>query len=423
MTKINLLYDISVLGAAAVDNRSRTGVYAVIKNLVNGLADNPEIDLTLTSEPELMKFSLSCYKNSSFRNAGFKAHQDILCNYDSQDECGTTRKNLNYLRRFLLRASNICNHKKINVDIFHSTFFKIPDFIQNIPDIKKVITIYDLIPILHPEYFTESRPEFFKTIIKSIKSENYVISISQSTRNDLCNYLPSVSPDNVKVIYPAASSLFHKVNDQVRINFVKNKYKIPNEPYILSLCTLEPRKNIALLIRAFRSLIETEKIPLNLVLVGGKGWKYDSIFAEISKNKSKNRIFLTGYALDGDLASIYSGAMMFVYPSIFEGFGLPPLEAMQCEIPVITSNASSLPEVVGDAGIMVDPHDQDGLAQSILNLFKDSNLRATLSQRSKKQAAKFNWKNNIDETVDFYKEILRPKQQSCLEGIEALNDR
>ena len=183
---------------------------------------------------------------------------------------------------------------------------------------------------------------------------------------------------------------------------LKKKYGIPDAPYILSLCTLEPRKNIDQIIRAFAKLVNESQIQeLNLVLVGPKGWMFDKIFDAIATNTTvKNKIFITGFIPDEDLASIYSEAMMFVYPSFYEGFGLPPLEAMQCGTPVITSNVSSLPEVVGDAGIMVSPRDLDELCQAMLTVYKNPSLRQEMSEKSLHRASKFSWSRCALETAE-----------------------
>jgi glycosyltransferase involved in cell wall biosynthesis len=224
----------------------------------------------------------------------------------------------------------------------------------------------------------------------------------------LCNYLPNLDPSKIQVTHLAASDLFYPCSNIEKSSEVRSKYSIPDIPYILSLSTLEPRKNIVHTIRCFLNLIQQEKLSnLTLVLAGTKGWNYDSIFAEISDNSSlKDRVILTGFVADEDLASLYSSALAFVYPSFYEGFGLPPLEAMQCGVPVITSNTSSLPEVVGEAGIMLDPQDSDGLSQSILNLYSQPALRDTMAQQSLSQAQKFSWENCAKQTVAAYKSAI-----------------
>ena len=182
--------------------------------------------------------------------------------------------------------------------------------------------------------------------------------------------------------------------------------RIPAGRYVLSVCTLEPRKNLAHLIRCFAQLIQQERLPdLHLVLVGNLGWKYESIFAELTAAEGvRERIIITGYVADEDMAALYSGSLFFAYPSLYEGFGLPPLEAMQCGVPVITSNTSSLPEVVGDAGIMVSPQDGDALCQAMLRLvIRHGNLRkAALAEKSLKQAAQFSWAKCAEQTLNAY---------------------
>ena len=189
---------------------------------------------------------------------------------------------------------------------------------------------------------------------------------------------------------------------------VQLKYGIPRGPYILSLGTLEPRKNIVHLIRSFAQLVAQENLPdLSLVLAGAAGWDYGSIFEELTRYPQlKQRIIFTGYVADEDLSPLYSGALVFVYPSFYEGFGLPPLEAMQCGTPVITSNTSSLPEVVGGAGIMLNPSDHEGLCQQMLAIYRSSALREELSARSLEQARKFSWTACARQTAAAYRRAL-----------------
>ena len=194
---------------------------------------------------------------------------------------------------------------------------------------------------------------------------------------------------------------------------VRERYGIPpGSPYLLSLSTLEPRKNLAHTIRSFAAIVQSNAAPgLHLVLAGGKGWLFDDIIYEIklAGTAVRDRIILTGFVEDTDLAPLYSGATAFVFPSLYEGFGLPPLEAMQCGTPVITSNTSSLPEVVGDAGIMLDPKDQDGLCQAMLDVYNKPELRSQMSQKSLAQAAKFSWERCAEETISAYRTAISAK--------------
>ena len=245
-------------------------------------------------------------------------------------------------------------------------------------------------------------------MVHCIEPDDWVIAISQSTKDDLCNYA-KIDPSHVFVTPLAASNLFYPCLDSGQISVIKSKYGIPDMPYILSLCTLEPRKNIDRTIRCFVQLIKEQHInDLNLVLVGVKGWDFERIFSEIEYASSiRDRIIVTGYVQDQDLAAIYSRAMMFVYPSLYEGFGLPPLEAMQCGVPVITSNTSSLPEVVGDAGIMVDPSDDESLSLAIFDIYSQPFLRKSLSAKSLERAKLFSWERCAQLTVAAYETALR----------------
>lgn len=202
----------------------------------------------------------------------------------------------------------------------------------------------------------------------------------------------------------AAADFFQPVIERALIAATLQRCGIPDRPYLLSLATLEPRKNLNFLIRCFSQVIQADPtLDLNLVLVGIGGWQTAEIFQAASHNPQlKSRIIFTGYLPDRDLSAIYSGATAFVYPSLYEGFGLPPLEAMQCGIPVITANTSSLPEVVGNAGILIDPTQDDDLCQAILNLVHDAPLQADLAQRARQRATQFSWARCAQQTAEIY---------------------
>jgi glycosyltransferase involved in cell wall biosynthesis len=206
----------------------------------------------------------------------------------------------------------------------------------------------------------------------------------------------------------ADPAIFYPCTNEHARATIRSKYGIGNAPYILSLCTLEPRKNIDHVIRTFARLVRDGRAgDTRLVLTGTKGWDFKRIFSEIDNNPElHSRIVLTGYVPDDDLAPLYSEATVFVYMSLYEGFGLPPLEAMQCGVPVITSNTSSLPEVVGDAGIMLDPQDIDGLCEAMHEVITNHELHTEMSKRSLLQAAHFSWNRCVEETITAYKNAL-----------------
>ena len=421
-----VLYDISVLGAGYTDPRARTGVFRVVENIANGLLLSEEVNLTFCATNSLKMASQArnyLAASDRFSEIAFDApswQQDLSIKLTDSVERLSQQERVSVpqkiMRRSLLAAINMLerNTKLIshsgfdNSELFHSPFYPIPNYIQSNQKLKKIITVYDLIPILYPEFFKFDRDHTVKKALENLNSDNWITCISHATKNDLCNYLnKQIDPDRVVVTYLAASDLFYPCTDRAELASVREKYHIPNTPYILSLSTLEPRKNIEHTIRCFAKLVEQENIQdLHFVLVGTKGWDFDKIFHELSNNAIKNRITITGYVADEDLAALYSGALAFIYPSFYEGFGLPPLEAMQCGIPVITANTSSLPEVVGDAGITISPTDGDALCQSILDLYGGAELRSQLSSKSIEQAKKFSWQKCTEQTIDTYRLAL-----------------
>lgn len=292
--------------------------------------------------------------------------------------------------------------------VYHATFFPAPARIRRNASVPTLQTIYDLIPIFHPEWFT-SGEQTVKQVLQSLSPDMWVTTISQATKDDFCTYI-GFDPDRVVPILLAASpTLFHPVNDPNRVQAVRKRFGLGDGPYLLSLATLEPRKNIAHLIRCFGQLLDSGSLPpdLRLVLVGTKGWKFDEIMAEASRNKAlAARLIFTGFIPDEELAPLYSSATAFVYPSLYEGFGLPPLEAMQCGLPVITSDIPAIKEVVGDAALRVPPTDADALCQAILTVVKSTSVQADLSAKALEQSALFSWDKFTAEHIALYKRML-----------------
>ncbi len=415
---MKVIYDISVLGFGHYNQQGRTGIARVIENLAVYMQRTNACDLSfcayrsyaqliqvykcLKTMPELQNLTLH-YTSSNILNIVARSLQHMYPDPSKK-----------IIHRIIKRLLTPFHYNSIDIsamqssDIFHATFYAIPGFVRHYQQIKRFITVYDLIPVLYPQFFSLRKDHMLHDVMKSITPDDWVIAISQSTKNDLCDYL-KFDPERVFVTHLASSDLFYPCSDREKITQSRKKYGIPDAPYVLSLCTLEPRKNIDHTIRCFARMVQEQHISdLNLVLVGTKGWDFDKIFGEMSNySQLKNRIIITGYAADEDLAAIYSGAMMFVYPSFYEGFGLPPLEAMKCGIPVITSNTSSLPEVVGDAGILVDPTDSETLCQSMYDIYRSSSRRESMATKSLERAKLFSWDKCARETVQAYKTALR----------------
>jgi glycosyltransferase involved in cell wall biosynthesis len=232
-----------------------------------------------------------------------------------------------------------------------------------------------------------------------------VLTISESTRRDLLGYRPDLAPERVVVTELAASDRFYPHRDPEEARAIRARYGVPEAPYFLSVATLEPRKNLQHVVRCFARWAAQEKVDdVNLVLVGEKGWGYEELMAEIETlGALRDRVIVTGRAEDEHLAALYSGGLAFAYLSHYEGFGLPPLEAMQCGVPVITSDRSSLPEVVGDAGLLLDPEDTDGLCAAFDRVWKDDDLRARMAAASLERARRFSWRRCLEDTLAAYR--------------------
>ncbi|MFE1747896.1 glycosyltransferase family 4 protein [Coleofasciculus sp. H7-2] len=269
----------------------------------------------------------------------------------------------------------------------------------------KIMNIYDLTFIKFPDYTNSVVKTYNKRVKKCLQWTDLVLTISESSKKDIVEYL-GVDPQRIYVT-PLASryhsgylseELAHQIEASIGYDFSK--------PYLLFVSTLEPRKNINNLITAFNLLKQKYKIEHQLVLIGQKGWHYKKIFSAIEDSPWKSQIHHLDYLSDDLVAVFYSKADAFVYPSYYEGFGLPVLEAMTLGAPVITSNTSSLPEVAGDAALFIDPDDPTSLADAILKVIGDSQLRSELIQKGKERAKLFSWERTAQETLKAYKSLL-----------------
>lgn len=267
-----------------------------------------------------------------------------------------------------------------------------------------VVSIHDLSFEHLPQTFKwRSRKQLRVTVRRSARQAAQVIALSQFARNDIiASY--HVRSENVRVIPLAAPAHFRPVQDEGELRRVRQTYGIEGD-YILSVGAIQPRKNLSRLVAAYSRLRRARpevKLP-QLVLVGKCAWLYDETLRTIKELEVGNSVILTGYVPETDLPALYSGALCFVYPSYFEGFGLPPLEAMKCGAPVIVGDRTSLPEVVGDAGLLVDPFDVDSIASAIQKVVADSNLREQLRAKGLERAKLFDWRETARQTLSVYK--------------------
>lgn len=270
-----------------------------------------------------------------------------------------------------------------------------------------IITIHDLIFLRYPQNFHPAKQRYLRTMTGwSARHTAHVIAVSEATRKDVIDLL-GVRPDRVTTVHNGVGEQFKPVEESRRIAFMREKDLAGRA--VLYVGTLEPRKNITLLLRAFHAISDDPSLEdVTLIIGGSKGWYYDEIFqtAEELGLLSRGRVRFLGRVPDEELPLWYNVASVFAYPSMYEGFGLPPLEAMACGAPVITSNRSSLPEVVGDAGILLDPEDVGAWARALRQILSDGQAAAKWRELGPKQAGKFSWERAARETAEVYDRVM-----------------
>ena len=287
-----------------------------------------------------------------------------------------------------------------NLDLYHATNYIAPDY-----DIPLAVTVYDLSFMRYPEMHPASRHAWLaRGFHSTIKRARQIITISEFSKKEIVELL-GVEPEKITIAYPGVDSCFKPMHiDDLGLK-LKN-WALKPDGYILSVGTLEPRKNLVSLFKAYDRLKNGIKEKWPLVVVGMAGWKEKKIVEEMGILIQKGNLVPLGYLSDDQLATIYAGAKLFVYPSLYEGFGMPPLEAMACGIPVISSNRASLPEVVGRAGVLVDPEDIDAVAQALETVLIDSKKSKAMSRQGPQQAAKFTWEGCARKTFTVYQKTL-----------------
>jgi glycosyltransferase involved in cell wall biosynthesis len=270
------------------------------------------------------------------------------------------------------------------LDVFYS-----PDFV--LPPTRRatrtLLTVHDLSFLRYPDAFVPALRRYLERVVpRSIARADLVLVDSAYTRFDIVSLL-GVSPEKIQVLYSGVNPRFRPEPEPGERERLHTRYDVGEQPYVLSVGTIQPRKNYVRLIRAFAQL--ANRPTIQLLIAGGRGWLYQDIFAEAEKHGDRVRIL--GFVDDADLPALYRHAALFAFPSLFEGFGLPVLEAMACGVPVVCSNASALPEVASDAALLADPLDTDGLTEAMAWALGNADLRQEMVTRGLAQAAQFTW--------------------------------
>jgi glycosyltransferase involved in cell wall biosynthesis len=433
---IRVAYDVSFAVPPPGESRVVTGVGRVIEELFKCLRVNPELDLKVVGgfggDWNPMITSLSAEKwasavvkppNPSLRGYRVRSKLGELTAeavYRFQERVNRSRSPKRH--RAIERALNLAlaalrrfAHSRVEwglgpdqADVFHSTFRAPPDWLS--PIVPRVITIHDVIPLRFRDEYRGAAVGMLESVLSSMKPDRDVAAaVSQFTKDDFCA-LSGFPPERVMVSPLSAGDRFRPINDRALLADVNARLRLRDKPFLLSVSNPQPRKNIPLLIRSFyRVLHQLPSWEGNLVLVGDvkAGWGVEVVQKEIDKDSEfAKRVINAGAISDEDLGCLYSACEAFLFPSTYEGFGLPVLEAMKCGAPVICSNTSSLPEVAGSAAILVDPKDEVALAEAIIGLVTNPASRPELAALSVRQAGRFSWQSSAEKVVEAYRMAL-----------------
>ncbi|MBI4666411.1 MAG: glycosyltransferase family 4 protein [Nitrospinae bacterium] len=291
--------------------------------------------------------------------------------------------------------------KKKGVDVFHGPAFMVP--LKKYP--KTVVTIHDIVSFIMPDTIPRKYAFYMRMLISLVaRRADRIISVSESTKKDLMEWL-RVPENKISVVHQAVSDRFRPpAPGEDSLRGLREKFGIRGK-YMLFVGNLEPRKNLTRLMEAFASSKNRLGDDYQLVICGKKGWLYNDILNACDQLKGANDIVITNYASEDDLLHLYQNSDMFVFPTRYEGFGLPVLEAMACGAPVITSNISSLPEIAGDAALLIDPLSVDEISRAMIKLSNNPGLRAEMREKGFKQAAKFSWMDTARQTLEVYRSI------------------
>jgi glycosyltransferase involved in cell wall biosynthesis len=263
---------------------------------------------------------------------------------------------------------------------------------------KTVLTVHDMAHEYFPETVEKNSLKYFiKDFPEAVKKAHKIIAVSETTKNDLIRFL-QLPPEKITVVYNGCDESFRPIKDEELLDTVRDRFKLPPS-YILFVGTLQPRKNIDGLVEAFAQLCHDDGFYHDLVIAGGAGWKSEGLKGHIKSLGLEGRVHFTGYVDENDLPALYNLAAVFAFPSLYEGFGLPVLEAMACGVPVVTSNTSSIPEVAGDAAVLVDPHSADAIADGLRKVLTDPVLKKTCVEKGIERAKLFTWEQSATETL------------------------
>ncbi|MBA3031057.1 MAG: glycosyltransferase family 4 protein [Desulfobacteraceae bacterium] len=425
--RINVLMDISMIRHGADKSISRTGLYFVAYNILLVMLKRKDlnlkfycnpgqkhfVDVVLKSNKKLKGLSIINYS----RVDGLIAYFEHL-KYESKLKKGPRliREAIRMILDLFKWVSNAKIYLNMNryykdllkdTDLYFSPWGRIPPEINKIEAIKKYSLIHDMIPLIFQEFASKKSEDY--QYYHSLDKKSYYFANSEHTKRDFIKFT-GIPTENVRTIMLSTSLECKRINDRLQIEKVKEKNNIPRDKkYLFSLCTLNPRKNLIFAIHNFVEFVKRHNIDDFIFVLGG-AYSEKHIneidFAINQLDGFRDKIIKIGYVDDEDLTALYCGAEMFVYPSIYEGFGMPILEAMKCGCPVICSNTSSMPEVIGDCGIQIDPTSDEEFINALEKMAFDDRFRGKCIEKGLERAKQFSWEYCVDDIVEEFRESL-----------------
>lgn len=372
---------------------AKSGIGQYVQQLSQRLVNNPSVDLEF--------FCGLRWGGNAFPSAKTKA---VFNRYTSINQITNGISGVSFVTRKLKsvvkQAAFSFGAINRKIDLYHE-----PNFISFRCDKPTVITVHDMSPFRLAGHHKPHLVKLFEEgLCGAVSRASAIIVDSVFVKNEVIEYFPEVA-DRVFPILLAAGPEFTPHTQPECVGFLESQCLLYKK-YILAVGTLEPRKNLLSALRAYAKLPESVREEFPFVIAGMKGWLHGGFEVKAEQLIQKGQVRMLGYISDEDLPRLYSCAALMVYPSIYEGFGLPPLEAMACGTPVVVSNAASLPEVVGAAGITVEPTDVDALCLAMCEVLRNPSLATTLSEQGLAQARKFSWEKTVENTVAVYKKVL-----------------
>lgn len=424
MKKINLLYDATVVCNILTKNSSRSGIFFVAYNVLLEFLKRPEYNVYLYADDlvSLKELIKTCPEFSECKIYKFSILQDwvsYLKHKKNQNKLnkgfGPARCVYGLLASVLKKCYFLTEGsiKLQDIDVYFSPMNATPKFITQNKHIKCFTVLHDAIPIADECKFLDWTAKWFHKLVKSMNSEDYYFANSEFTKQDFLKYVPNLNSKHIAVVPLSTGKPYRKIVDVDEINKVKRKYNIPpDKRYMFSLCSLNPRKNLIFSIRNFLKFTAKNKLDDFILVLGGA---YFDGFEKVMNDELSefgdlsDKILRIGYVDDEDLSALYSGAEVFLFPSLYEGFGMPVLEAMQCGLPVICSNCTSIPKVIGDCGIQIDPRNDDEMVSAMEKMCFDKTFHSECAKKGMERAKLFTWQKCGD--------IMDEKIQGVLSGV------